>query len=435
MVAGRRLSRRNVLQTASLAGAGLAALRARGQVAAAPRLTRVQGEPVTLRVWNTEEEELQPVIDAFTAANPNIQIDFQYYPWGEFWDKLNAAYAAGDPPDVHRQDDDEIPFFAQRETLMLMDEALGGLPQDRLYWNIVESTRVAGELVVSIPAFRVGNLFYNKTLFDEAGIAPPPAAYPSEAWTWDAFAETARAMSKPDQQQFGVGGVNSMDFLLSMIRANGGEVLSQDCLSFRLGEPASVEVMQKVHDLMFKDRAAVDPTTSEAFGDEMFAQGRLAMSIGQTREVPEDPEFEWGYAGWPIFQGKEPVVFAAIECYGVPATTEHPAEASAFAAFLMSDEAQQILAKTKNIIPINRAAATDIWVPASANDRGFLLDAADYGKTLPFAVGFGRVQDLTWPIFGEIWTGQRSIEEALAEAVPLADQALAEAGGCLGVSS
>ena len=400
------------------------------------RSVRAAQDDVTLRVWHVDETELIPINEAFTAAHAGVAIDYQFYPWGEFWDKLNAAYAAGDPPDVHRQDDDELPFFAQRKTLTPMDDYLAGVNQDDLYWNIVELTRVGGKLWVSVPAFRVGTLVYNKTMFEAAGIPLPPAAYPSDEWTWDAFVEASKALSKPDELIFGVGGVNDMDFVTAMVRSNGGDILSEDCMAFRLGEPDAVAAMQQIADLILVDRAAADPESIEAFGGdemEMFNQGRLGMVITQTRETPaDDVDFEWGYGGWPIFPDKEPVVFAAIECFGVPTVSKYLPQATAYASYLMSPEAQAILAETKNVIPINRAAAEDIWVPAGKADRAFMLDAANYGRTNPFAVGFGAVQDQTWPLFEEIFLGRRTVEEVTAEATTLANAALQEAGGCLG---
>jgi len=428
----QQFDRRRLVQAAAGTTAGL--LAANHRWAASAR--RVQEDPVTLRVWHVDETELVPINDRYTTEHPNVSIQYQYYPWGEFWDKLNATYAAGDPPDVHRQDDDELPFFAQRGALVPMDDRLAGLAQDALYWNIVELTRVGGTLWVSVPAFRVGSLLYNKDLFEEAGVALPPAAYPSDEWTWDAFVEASRAISRPDELIYGVGGVDNMDFVTAMVRSSGGDILSEDCLTFRLGEPVAVEAIQRVADLVLTDRAAADPEAIAAFGGspiEMFNQGRLGMVITQTRETPpDDVGFEWGYAGWPIFPDKQPVVFAAIECFGVPAMGKQIEEASDYAAYLMSPEAQMLLAETKNVIPINRQAAEDVWVPAGKADRAFLLDAAEYGRTNPFAVGFGRVQDQTWPIFGEIFLGRKTVEQAVEEAVPLADAALQQAGGCLG---
>ena len=133
---------------------------------------------VTLNVWHVNETEFDAVIDAFEAQNPNVSIDFQYYPWGAFFDNLQTAYAGGTPPDVHRQDDDEIPFFVQRGALLSLTQALADLNPDEFFWDALSSTAINGEVWVSVPAMRVDNLIINKTMFEEAGVASAAAGIP-----------------------------------------------------------------------------------------------------------------------------------------------------------------------------------------------------------------------------------------------------------------
>lgn len=436
----RLLSRRLFLSLSATATVGVMIAACTTTMPAAPA-----GAPdapaagaVTLRVWHTAENELDPIIDLFKEKYPNVEIEFQFYPWGEFWDKLNTAYAAGTPPDVHRQDDDEIPFFVQRGVLLPVDEAVGAVVNpDELYWSILESTKINGQLWIVAPATRVANLVYNKTLFEEAGIPLPPRTFPSDEWTWDIFADTARKLTDASKQQFGFAGADSMDFIISMGRSSGGDVISEDCMTSMMHEPAMAGAFQRSADMILVDKSAVDPETASALGGgwEMFNQGKIAMIFAQTRDLPaEDVTFEWDVAGLPVFPGQEPSIFAAIECFGVPKATQHPQEATAFAAEMMSEPSQRIFAETKNIIPINKKAATEVWVPAATYNRQLLLDAAPYGRTLPFAVGFGAVQDATWPIYAEIFTGLKTVEAALAEAQPLADAELSKAGGCLGAT-
>ncbi|MBV7333752.1 sugar ABC transporter substrate-binding protein [Chloroflexi bacterium TSY] len=395
-------------------------------------------DQVELTVWHVNEDELDPIIAAFEEQNASISVAFTYFPWGDFFEKLETAYAAGTPPDVHRQDDDEIPFFAQRDVLLPLEEVLQEkLNPDELFWDAVQSTNISGHLWVSIPAMRVGNLVYNKTMFEEAGVTPPPTTYPSEEWTWDTFMETAAQLSQSNEMIFGFGGADNADFITSMGRSQGGRILDDGCLEFLMHEAPMANAMQAAADMMQVTQSAVDPETSEAFGGrgEMFNLGQLGMTYASTRQVPpEDVEFEWDVAGLPVFSGHDPIIFAAIECYAVPKATEKPDAATAFAASLMDEETQRILAETKNIIPINRQAATEVWaapenVPAS---RSLLVDALAYGRTLPFAVGFGRVQDIAWPAIGEVARGEKSAADAMTEVKPQVDDVLQEVGGCLG---
>jgi multiple sugar transport system substrate-binding protein len=423
-------------QNAPAADAGATAVPAAPEAATAASAAAPAGDRISLSVWHVDEDELDPIIELFKEQHANVDVAYQFYPWGEFWDKLNTAYAAGTPPDVHRQDDDEIPFFVQRGVLLPVDEAVSAVAKpDELYWPILESTKIDGKLWIVAPATRVANLVYNKTLFEEAGVPLPPTTFPSEEWSWDAFAEAARKLTDPAKQQYGFAGADSLDFVISMGRSNGGDVISTDCMASTMHEPAMAEAFQKAADMILVDKSAVDPETATALGGgwEMFNQGKVAMIFAQTRDLPaEDVTFAWDVAGLPVFPGKEPSIFAAIECFGVPQTTKYPSQAMAFAAAMMSEPSQRIFAQTKNIIPVNKKAATEVWVPAAKYNRQLLLDAAPYGRTLPFAVGFGAVQDATWPIYGEIFRGQKTVADALAEAQPLADAELAKAGGCLG---
>lgn len=391
------------------------------------------GDAATIQVWHVDETELDPIIEAFEAENPDINIEFSFFPWGPFFEKLDAAYAAGEPPDVHRQDDDEIPFFAQRGVLLPLDDYLAEfLNPDDLYWETVESTAINGENYVSVPAIRVGQLWYNKDMFEAAGVPLPPASY-DEAWSWDEFVAAAAALTDAENQVYGVGGIENPDFITSIGRSQGAKIISDDCMEFLMDDPVMVESMQMIADMMQVDGIAVDPETAEAFGgvDEMFNAGQLAMRYGDTRDVPE-ADFAFDVTMIPVFEGHDPVIFAAIENYGVAASTEHPEAAAKFAAFLMSEEAQKVFAENKNVIPINRAAAEEVWVNQSDVNRALLVEAAQYGRTNPFAVGFGRAQEIAWPAIREVMLGQKTAEEVMAEVKPLVDEALQEVGGCLG---
>ena len=442
-MSGKRIYRRDFVRTGMLASVG-AALAACAQPP--PQVVKetviVQATPapveeVQLTVWHTEETEFDAIIPNFQLEHPNVKIKFQYYPWGEYFQKLEIAYAAGTPPDVHRQDDDEIPSFAQRGLLLpLEDYLLARIKKEEISWATVESTMIGGHLWVSIPATRVGCLLYNKDLFDEAGVPYPPKTYPSDDWTWDKFAEKARALTDASQMKYGFTGADSPDFVVNMGRSNGGKILSDDCMEFLMHEAPMVEMIQACADLMQKQPVgAVDPETASAFGGggEMFNTGKIAMCYAQTRvgSATMQAGFEWDFAGVPIIAGKEPVTFAAIECHGVAKATKHPNEAAAFAVFLMDDVAQEIFAKHKTVIPVNKAAA-DTWVRRVPQNRQLLIDAAPYGQTLPFAVGFPKVQEIAWPMMAEVMLGHKTAQQAMDEAKPLCDAALAEAGGCLG---
>ena len=393
-------------------------------------------EEVEIEVWHTADE-FDAIIPNFQLDHPNVKVNFQHYPWGEYFEKLELRYAAGDPPDVHRQDDDEIPAFAARGLLMPMeDHVLAAINKEDLSWGTIESTMIEGHLYVVISHTRAANIWYNKDMFDAAGVDYPPATYPSDDWTWEKFVETARALTNVAEMQYGVADTSNPDQIVSIGRSNGGTVMSEDCSEFLMNEEPMVWAIQAMADLMLKEPVgAADVETQQAFGGagELFYTGKAAMLMGSTRGGPltNAVDFEWDYAGLPIIKGKKPGVVGWIECYGVPQATQHPREATEFAVYLMQEKAQDLFAKSKSVIPINNKAA-ETWVQRIPQNRQVLIDAAPYSGTLPFAVGFPKLQEIAWPMLAEVMLGQKTAQEAMDEAKPLCDAALAEAGGCLG---
>jgi multiple sugar transport system substrate-binding protein len=274
-------------------------------------------------------------------------------------------------------------------------------------------------------------------MFEAAGLDLPPTTYPSEDWTFDKLREVAAALSKPDEMIFGLAGAENADFMTSIGRSQGGQILDAECLEFLMHEEPMVNAIQAAADMMQVERSAADPETLDGFGGgmEMFNLGQIGMVYAQTRDIPaEDVTFAWDVAPMVIVPGFDPIHFAAIECYGIPKVTTHPDEALAFAAHLMSQESQQILATTKNIIPIDKTAATEVWASPdnTPSNRKALVESLAYARTLPFAVGFGQVQDIAWPAIQEVALGQKTAQAAMDEVKPLCDQVLQEAGGCLG---
>ena len=429
----RQVSRRDFLKIAASGGAvafgGLSNLPV-SMIASAQDM-------VTLSVWHTNETELDAVIAAFKAANPDVGIDFQYYPWGAFFDNLQTAYAGGTPPDVHRQDDDEIPFFVQRGALLSLSNALSDLNPDDFFWDALSSTAINGEIWVAVPAMRVDNLIINKTMFEEAGVELPPLEYPSMDWNWESFTETAVALTDADNLVYGMAGANSADHSISHGRALGGDVISEDCLEFLMNGAGMVRAFDNTAALIQQQGGAVDPETQDALGgaSEMFVGGQAAMIYQQSRFPGgiDEVDFEYEIRGIPTYADAEgPANFLAIECYGVAASTEHPEEASKFAVFMMGSEAQTILAETKSIIPFSRSAALDIWLDKGPVGREILVEGLNYARSLPFAVGFGELQDVVWPEIQQIFLGQKSAQEVFDAAKPAVDDILAAVGGCVG---
>ncbi len=156
-----------------------------------PAVTPYNGEEVTLSYgfWDTAQE---PAIDeqiaAFNARFPNITIEKQIVPWANYWTQLQTAVSGGAPFDVFWMNSSNFPPYASSSALLPINQILGGdgVAVDRLPAVLVAPYAFGG-VQYGVPRdFDAIAIYYNKTLFDDAGVA-----YPTAEWTWDDFRRRA----------------------------------------------------------------------------------------------------------------------------------------------------------------------------------------------------------------------------------------------------
>ena len=131
-------------------------------------------------------------------------------------------------------------------------------------------------------------LYYNKDMFDAAGIP-----YPDDTWDWEKLREVAKQLTKPDgngdgkadQWGFYTETGDMENFWLSTVWQNGGDVLAPDGKSTVLDTDQAAGGIQFVQDLIWKDKVMPDPAISATTGDA-FEQKQAAMEANGSWLVP-----------------------------------------------------------------------------------------------------------------------------------------------------
>ena len=159
--------------------------------AAAPR------PPATsFMVFGSKEEytAYQTLVDAFRAANPDYEVELRYMPDdADYRRRLAADFSAGVPADVMLLNYRRIAPFADEGALAAVGPYLAKstvIQEADFYQPSLAAFRYQGELWC-IPQ-NVSSLvvYYNKALFDAAGVA-----YPADDWTWADFVTAAQALT------------------------------------------------------------------------------------------------------------------------------------------------------------------------------------------------------------------------------------------------
>jgi multiple sugar transport system substrate-binding protein len=153
-------------------------------------------EVVTLKFvgWEVsplETESVKKGLDIFMSQNPNIKVEYNPIPHSEYTSKILTMMAAGICPDVFFCFAYDYRAFINGGKLLDLTEHFNQeYSIDDYIPSAAEIMYVDGK-VYGISSCTVSPvLYYNKEVFDEAGLDYPPSD-PAEAWTWEEFVEIA----------------------------------------------------------------------------------------------------------------------------------------------------------------------------------------------------------------------------------------------------
>ena len=119
-------------------------------------------------------EELDATVAAFEAANPDINVEVETAAYNDYFTKLQTVIAAGQAPDAFELNYENFVAFANRGVLADLDPLIAA--DSGFSTSIYNPTALAaftqnGKQYGLVESFSNVVLFYNKDLFDKAGVA------------------------------------------------------------------------------------------------------------------------------------------------------------------------------------------------------------------------------------------------------------------------
>jgi len=365
--------------------------------------------------------ELPPyyeIIRAFEAKHPDIKVEVVHAPWSTYFDKIQAMMAAEDAPDVmflHT-----IPSWAAKGVLEDLTPYIeeSGFPVE-LYNQELLSTFMYNGRIYGFPRDNDTTvLFYNKDLFDEAGVN-----YPDYSWGWQEFLDAARKLTKKDARgriiQYGV--VLERNKWHLWVHMNGGRIVDDYNRPTKctLDERAAVEAIQFLRDLVLEYKVTPSPAALSQLGSaaELFTTGRVAMVLSNAAQISSfltNKSLRFGIA--PLPKGKVRSNTLGGAGFVMYSKSKHKKEAWEFMKFLCGPEGQAIFAKSGDAVPAMRVKETiEAFVknPPSEQERMIFFTETSFGKKFPQIPGWWEIFEYITRELDYVWTGQKSAVEVL----------------------
>jgi multiple sugar transport system substrate-binding protein len=406
------------MRTTALTGIGIAAVAALALSGCAAGDTAGEADgPVTITYTNFisndgNEENLQAIVDAFEEENPDITVEVTTLPYADYGTALQTDLAAGTVSDVF---DIEYANYAQYQANGVLAEL--DVEDPAAYReSVLEAYQTDGAQYALPSSFSTVVLFYNRDLFDAAGLE-----YPTGDWTW---ADEQAAAEQLTDEATGVWGdhqnVSFYEFY-KVVEQNGGSFLNEDGTAVGFNTPEGIEAAE----WLIGKSGTVMPTIEQGQGTpdndtNLFLDGKLAMLhtgiwlFGTFADVP----FGWDIAVEPGNTQQASALFS--NAVGISAGSEHQEAAAKFAEFLTSSD---VMVQTRldagwELPAISDEAALESYLTlGNPENRQAVFDSLEQVALPPVvAEGQQEMQDIMTEELIEAQAGRKTVPEALDSA-------------------
>jgi multiple sugar transport system substrate-binding protein len=365
-------------------------------------------------MWDADQvPAMQEVISAFRAEHPDIDVTIQLTPWATYWTKLQTSIVGGGAADVFWMNAPNIAKFARYATLLPLTDRLArdGITLTEHPPHLVELYRRDGEQYGVPKDYDTISLFYNKELFDRAGIG-----YPDESWTWQHVLDASAEIRDPRAGVFGFSAaLDRQRNLYPAIFQNGGQVLRGTRSGF--DDEATIGGLRFLTDAIDRNLAPNAMAEADTRAREQFQGGKVAMYNGlpnDSNATYKDPEVRarTGVAVLPRGAQRGTVIHGLANV--INARTPYPDASYEFVKFMAGRTTGEIQGRSGTILP-SFSGTQQAFLEAKPEFRmQSFIDQVPVATAYPASVSTTTWELMQLRVLGPSWVGpgSRPIEES-----------------------
>ena len=369
---------------------------------------------------NTEEEKIaNEAIARFNENNPDVEVKQTCVPvtsWSDFIQKWITMSTSGEAPDVINIGLEAVQMAVSNDLLMPLDEIVSenqdlSKVKEEYAPVLLDGFSVDDNLYGLPNGTQTMVMYYNKTMFDEAGLE-----YPKDGWTWDEFYEDAKKLTKSDGSVYGFG-LSSSYFQLTPWWSTNNTALVDENQNPALNSKKMVESVEFL-DKLVKEKVTPDPISSDVY--TMFSSKQLAM-VGAGRWVLNT----WQDAGlttadfdcvqWPVNEKEGSAFGGAAWC--ISKNTENKELSIELLKSLVSEETLKAVAAGGQQVPPTESLATDTEIMGTTPDNiEGIWKAVTVASPVAAPTYFGDLEQTTLRCMEEVFSGGKDVQQALDDA-------------------
>lgn len=361
-------------------------------------------------------DHLDEMIAIFEEENKDITIKVETAGWNDYFNKLQVNIAGNLAPDVFELNYENFVTYAAKGVLYNMDSLAAGdssFSKDVYYPRSYDSFNYKNVQYGLPETFSTVVLFYNKDLFNDAGIA-----YPKEDWTWDDAIEAAKKIRNEEEDIWGLySGIQFWEFY-KKIAQNGGSVYDENG-KIVIDSKENIEALQTMLDI--QNKHGIMPTEAEMGGvsdGDLFVSGKLGMLVSGIWMFGafKDAGFNWDIEVEPGMSTKATHFFA--NTLAISSSSKHAEAAWKWAKFFSSsDKSAKMRIRTGWELPTIRdeSAVESYLNMGSPDNRQAVFNSLKYSIVPPVIEKQNELQDGIGEQLEKAKLGILSAQEALLQ--------------------
>ncbi|USG66912.1 sugar ABC transporter substrate-binding protein [Brevibacillus ruminantium] len=381
------------------------------------------------------QKKMEELLAKFMAKNPHIKITTETGPHAQFFQKLNTQIAGGNAPDLWLSDGVKVFEFAERGALKDLKDLIDKDLNKDDYYGMDANKGPGGEIWGVPQGVQIGVLYYNKALFDKAGVK-----YPDATWTWDQVKEAAELLTidasgkNAKDPAFDATKVSEYGFTIfsspvgvsrgwfPLMKTFGGGVLDQSLQKAVLDTPENKQAVEWMVDGM-KKGIFPDPVDLQSFQDPFkpFLSGVSGMQIDiyAARVKMRESGLNFDVAPLPAGPGGKRFAPSIVNSWVISKKADDKKTQAAWEwikYWATDDEAQREWASLGEAIPVKKKVAEEVLNSDTSLNAKVYLDSMEFAGSLDANAVFGEWRKAFDEQMFPVFSGEASVEQGLKNA-------------------
>lgn len=394
-----------------------------------------EGDLIELEFWYSwqdkvaeNNQELTEKFNETVGKENNIRITAEYQgSYDELHTKLKSAFIANEQPAISVMEIASIKSFADAGMIEPLESYISDEKESQFLPGLMDNSYVDGKLY-GVPYLRSTPIFYyNKTLFDQAGITSAPT-------NWEELASTSKQLESIGVKGFGF--LNDIWHFEAYTQGNGGNIVNADETEAIFNQAPAVEAVEflkegieKYNFKYYSGNNASDTRTTEIMNQKIGMWVDSTGSLNNTLDIAGQNGYEIGTAFIPC--GKEySVPTGGSNIVMTSKLTDEEKEAAALFINFMTEEEQVVYSHKKTgYLPTTISSTTHPEIEAlyeSTPQFKVAVDQLQYGHGRPMNKAYGEAYNVYINALDQIFTTDVKVQDTLDKAAMEATKLLQE---------